>query len=379
MKVSDLHATLEIKRTMEVRREEYIDHMTFKANRRPMFAETFGPLVGVKQEWAAQGATPADLDFSAFKFREARFGGVPVNTGWVGGEERILKDTPEETLAIDAMGRHVRLIKGSASLAHPLDYPVKDMADWLGVKHHYEFSEERLPPGWQEAAREHQQAGRVVTVRIPGAFNEPRELMGEENLCVAYYDQPELVRDILRTIGQTAMRVLDRVSAAVAVDQLLVHEDLAGKSGPLAGPKQVREFFVPYYRPIWDLLQSRGARIFDVDSDGDIRAIIPDMLAGGVNVLDPMEPAANMDIVQVRAQYGDRLALRGGIDKHVLRRSRAEIAAELEYKLPPMVRSGGCVLGLDHRIPNGTPLENYRFYVAKAWEILDREFAKTRP
>jgi hypothetical protein len=34
------------------------------------------------------------------------------------------------------------------------------------------------------------------------------------------------------------------------------------------------------------------------------------------------------------------------------------------------------MLALDHRIPNGTPLENYRFYIAKAWEILDREAAK---
>jgi hypothetical protein len=38
-----------------------------------------------------------------------------------------------------------------------------------------------------------------------------------------------------------------------------------------------------------------------------------------------------------------------------------------------MVRSGGCLLGLDHRIPNGTPLENYRFYISKVWEILERE------
>jgi hypothetical protein len=33
------------------------------------------------------------------------------------------------------------------------------------------------------------------------------------------------------------------------------------------------------------------------------------------------------------------------------------------------------VLGLDHRIPNGTPLEHYRFYHAKAWEIIEREAA----
>ena len=68
-----------------------------------------------------------------------------------------------------------------------------------------------------------------------------------------------------------------------------------------------------------------------------------------------------MDIVEIRHTYGNILAFYGGIDKHVIRRSKEEILAELEYKIPPMVASGGCVLALDHRIPNGTPLENYRF------------------
>ena len=80
-----------------------------------------------------------------------------------------------------------------------------------------------------------------------------------------------------------------------------------------------------------------------------------------------------MDIVKLRETYGRQLAFTGGIDKHVIRRSKEEITAELEYKIPPMVRTGGVVLGLDHRIPNGTPLENYRFYVHTAWEIINRE------
>jgi uroporphyrinogen-III decarboxylase len=92
-----------------------------------------------------------------------------------------------------------------------------------------------------------------------------------------------------------------------------------------------------------------------------------------------MEPAANMDIVTIRRKYGTRLAFYGGIDKHVLRRSQEEITKELEYKIPPMVKTGGCVLALDHRIPNGTPLKNYRFYVAKAWEIMNREAKRSSP
>ena len=87
--------------------------------------------------------------------------------------------------------------------------------------------------------------------------------------------------------------------------------------------------------------------------------------------MHPMEPAAGMDIVRTREEYGQRVAFYGGIDKHVLRRTREEIEAELQYKIPPMVGAGGCVLGLDHRIPNGTPLENYRFYIERVWELLE--------
>jgi uroporphyrinogen-III decarboxylase len=78
-----------------------------------------------------------------------------------------------------------------------------------------------------------------------------------------------------------------------------------------------------------------------------------------------------MDIVQIRAKYGNKLALKGGIDKHVLRQSKSEILKELEYKLQPSMHVG-TGFGLDHRITNGTPIENYRFYVETAAEMLGR-------
>ena len=88
-------------------------------------------------------------------------------------------------------------------------------------------------------------------------------------------------------------------------------------------------------------------------------------------MMHPIEPAAGMDLVKLRQQYGTRLAFYGGIDKHVLRGSLAGIDAELKYKLPPLILSGGCMFGLDHRVPNGTPLANYRYYIERVWSILD--------
>jgi hypothetical protein len=347
--------------------------MTFERNERPLFTEIFGPLVGLKEEWEEQGASPGELDFSTFRYRCEERGQVPVNTGMMGGHTPYsIEETAEYVLSRDEYGRTTKLPKGAATLPLPLDYPVKDMDDWLKIKHWYAFSEARFGADWEAVARGHLEAGRVVCVSIPGGFDEPRQLMGDAAVCVAYYEQPELIHDILKTISDTAFRVLERVSSAVQVDLLSVHEDMAGKSGPLAGPKQVAEFIRPYYRRIWDMLADRGVRLFDQDSDGDMNALIPAFLEAGVNCMHPMEPAANMDIVQIRQRYGNRLAFYGGIDKHVLWRSRKEIVAELEHKIPPMVESGGCVLALDHRVPNGTPLAHYRFYVEKAWEIMER-------
>jgi hypothetical protein len=373
--IQDDHRKLEIHRAMEVRRDAYLDYMTFQTPGPPLFTEIFGPLLGLKEEWLEQGATPEELDFSVFRYRRPMAHSVSANTRWMGGpKEEILEETEDHILGTDRYGRTVKLFKQSGTIPLPLTHPVETMDDWVRVKSHYQFSESRFGRDWKDRAEEARERGLVIRVGIPGGFDEPRQLLGEALLCESYYSQPEMIHDMLDTIGEMAFRVLERVSAEVPVDLLHVHEDMAGKSGPLAGPRQVEEFIHPYYRRIWDMLQDRGARLFSQDSDGDMNSVIPAFLEAGINLMYPIEPAAGMDLVKIREQYGTRLAMTGGLDKHVVRRTREEIEAELEYKIPPMIRSGGCELGLDHRIPNGTPLENYRFYVDKAWEIIDREW-----
>jgi len=356
---------------MEILRDEYLDYMVGSGGRRPLFVELFGLLIGLEEEWRAQGASEEEITLTAFGFDRVRRHHVAVNTGLVGGwPAEAVEDTPEYRIERDRYGRLTKLCKGKATIALPLGYPVTGMDSWQRFKPMYRFGEERFADGWAEAARRARNEGALIVVAIPGGFDEPRQLMGEEGLCLACYDQPELVRDILDTIGTTARRVLERVCDEVQVDVLSVHEDMAGRSGPLFGPEQVRTFLAPYYRRAWDPLAARGARLFQQDSDGNMNAVIPAFLDAGLTCMFPMEPAAGMDIVEVRRTYGRRLACMGGIDKHVLRRSKEAIRAELEYKLQPAMRGGGVVFGLDHRIPNGTPLEHYRYYVRTARELL---------
>ena len=356
---------------MRFTREQYLDLMTFGQAERPMFVELFGLLVGLDREWANQGASQAELDLLAFDWDHVDITGCGARTGFVGGAEPVVvEDTDEYTLEKDGMGRTRKLVKGVASIPLPLDYPVTDMDSWLAIKPHFIFREDRVDLDAVDEAGRKQQKGALVVAGIPGGFDMPRQLMGEEKTCLCYYEDPALMHDMLATFRDTALKVFERVTDRLTVDQLSVHEDLAGKSGPLLGPSQIEEFVKPYFSAVWDLLSSRGTRLFNMDTDGNANPVLEAFLDCGLNAMLPFEPAAGMDMVATRQQYGTRLAIRGGIDKHVLRRGKDDIRKELEYKMQSLMREGGTIFGLDHRIPNGTPLENYRYYVDLGREIL---------
>ncbi|MBR6745130.1 MAG: hypothetical protein IKM00_07955 [Clostridia bacterium] len=349
---------------------EYVDLMTYNHPKRPMFSELFGPIVGLPDEWRAQGATEDMIAMRGFAFDYVPY----YNLGNLDSVHRpkdvVLENTPTRYVGIDHYGRRVRMDKRTSTIPLPESYPVETMDDWLKIKHMFEYDPCRISDDEIEKAKRLQDEGVVIRSEILGGFDILRELMGEENCCIAFYEDPELIEDILRTISETNVRVLSQISKKLTIDQLSVHEDMAGKTGPMIGPNLVSEFIVPYYLQSWELVKDAGTKLFCQDSDGNMNPVIDAFIEGGVNIFYPCEPAGNMDIVALRKKYGHKIAFRGGIDKHVIRRTKEEIDRELAYKMQPCMTEGGIVFSLDHRIPNGTPLENYIYYVRRARELL---------
>lgn len=361
--------TLEI---MRFTRQQYIELMSFGKFERPMFSELFGPLIGLPEEWKAQGASQDEIDMVAFDWDYVPYVDCGAVLGAFGTPPtEVLEEDDEYRIERDYLGRRTRLCKQTATIPLPMEYPVSQPEDWQRLKPYFLFTEARIDQQAVDKALGLQAQGWLVRAEMPGAWDILRELMGEERACLAMFDWPDLIKDILGTIEETCVRCLERITDQLVIDQLFAHEDMAGKAGPMVGPGHVLEYFKPYYRACWDLVCSRGTTLFNQDSDGDMRPLIEAFLECGVNVMHPCEPNAGMDIVEMRRQYGNRVAMLGGIDKFVLYKSKEDIRAELEYKMQPMMQqSGGLVFGNDHRIPNGVPLENYRYYVSLGREIL---------
>ena len=356
---------------MHWHREDYLSHLCFERSPREMVVELFGPLLGTEDRWRQQGATPNEIDLTAFAWDRVRISCIPYDKGpWSGLQEEVLRDNEMEKVVRDIFGRISILPKKTATLSLPQDFPIKEPEDWDRIRHWFRADSARMDEGRLAECATDRDEGAVISAAIWGAYDILRQLMGDELACISVLEEPDLVQDILRVIGDMQAQCLEKSLNCTRIDVLFVHEDFAGKSGPLVGPNVIRELFNPYYSRMWEIATRGGARIFDIDSDGFVDPVVDALLDGGINCMHPVEPAAGTDMVRLRKRYGKRLILRGGIDKFALTRGKAAIDAELDYRLDPCLRGGGTMFGLDHRIPREVPIDAYRYYVKRLREHL---------
>ena len=96
---------------MKWSREQYLDLMEFREAPRSMFVELFGLLVGLEEEWRAQGATEDEIGMTAFDWDYVPVAGCGGNTAMHGApEEVVLEETARHVLNRDGLGRTMKLI-----------------------------------------------------------------------------------------------------------------------------------------------------------------------------------------------------------------------------------------------------------------------------
>ena len=136
-------------------------------------------------------------------------------------------------------------------------------------------------------------------------------------------------------------------------------------------------FWLLFSPKVWRaLIKPRLARLFApfveaglpviLHSDGQIAAILPDLLEIGMTVLNPFQPEV-IDHAWLRATFGDRLACYGGISTQTVLpqgspQDVARAVAESRAVLAP--DDTGLVIGPSHRLMTDVPLENVEALLA---------------
>lgn len=125
------------------------------------------------------------------------------------------------------------------------------------------------------------------------------------------------------------------------------------QTGLIISPKLYRQFIKPCHQRIYNFIHSRTkAKIF-MHSCGAIYEIIPDLIEVGVDILNPIQRANNMDIVKIKREFGKDLCFwGGGIDvQQILPNANfIEIEKEVQRTIEVMAPGGGYIFALTHNI-----------------------------
>ncbi|MBN1399685.1 MAG: hypothetical protein JXA74_02545 [Anaerolineae bacterium] len=284
----------------------------------------------------------------------------------------VLEEDETNVTRREPDGTVVQVRKDSASLPHVLAWPVTDRASWEQLKaERLPISiEGRLPPDWEAHVADYRARDWPLVIGGPflGVFSSLRTLFGFERMMLTFFDDPQLIHDVLGHLTEMWLAIFEEVLAQTDVDFAYIWEDMSFKGGSMVSPRIFREFLMPAYQRITGFFNAHGLDIITLDTDGNVWGLIPLFLEAGVTGLYPFEVRAGMDVAAVRQAY-PRLQMLGGIDKTALERGPKAVDAELA-RIAPVIRSGGYVPGIDHYVHPGATWETFRYYRERLAELL---------
>ncbi len=326
-----------------------------------------------RRRWLDEGM-PRDQHYDTY-WGFDRQATVPLNFSlWPPFEEKVVEQTAHWQVVEDELGARKRVWSDrQVGMPQWLSYPVRDRDTWEQFKQRLDpHAPVRYPEYWEDYKRSVRDRDYPLQLSIGSYYGWIRNWVGMEHLALWYYDCPDLVHEMTEYVTDFVLTIIDRALSEIPeIDYAHVWEDMAMKTGSLISPKLFREFMMEPLKRVTKVVNEAGIDIISVDSDGNVDELNALWLEANVNLVFPLEAAANCDALAYRKQHGKQLLLLGGIDKRALRDgcSKQDIENEVCSTVEPLVAEGGYSPMVDHAVPPDVPFENFRYYMDLINEI----------
>ena len=189
-------------------------------------------------------------------------------------------------------------------------------------------------------------------------FERAWSLRGFDALLMDMLERPEWVEELLDRITQIQATLAKRfVAAGVAGGYL--GDDYGAQRAMLFSPRLWRRLIKPRLAKLFAVFVDANLPVI-LHSDGDIRAILPDLVEIGMTTLNPVQPEV-LDHAWLHKEYGAKLSFYGGISTQgVLPNGTVEEvrAAAIACARTLAPDGTGLVLGASHRMQSDIPARN---------------------
>jgi uroporphyrinogen decarboxylase len=280
---------------------------------------------------------------------------------------QVLEETDEYVIATSAFGVTTRQWKHAASTPEFLDFTIIDPGTWRKAKERMLPSDDRI--NWTALRRDYK-AWRARGDWIQGllwfGFDVTHSwTVGTERVLFALIEQPDWLMDVFGHMLEVNLALLDRIwEAGFNFDSVFWYDDMGYKHNQFFSLRMYRQVLKPFHQRAIDWAHARGIKAH-LHSCGDVNPFVPELVAMGLDALNPLEVKAGMDPLRLKREYGRDLVLHGGVNA-VLWDQPEAIQAEMQRVIPILKQDGGYIFSSDHSVPSTVSLEDFRRIVELA-------------
>ena len=200
---------------------------------------------------------------------------------------------------------------------------------------------------------------KAIILHHRAAFMWSAYLCGLDNLLLWFIAEPELAHGLMDKVLEANIGMVRRAIRA-GVDIIMLGDDYAHNFAPMMSPAHFREFIFPRLKRMVDVVHEEGALCIK-HTDGHLWPILEMIVDAGPDAVNPLEPVAGMDVGEVKAAYGKRVALVGNIDCGELlsHGTKEEVEEAVRACIAAGAPGGGFMLSSSNSIHSSVSPENY--------------------
>jgi len=316
-----------------------------------------GPWGTTVERWRKEGLPQ---DKSPGEYFGYEFGGVGFD-----GSMRMTGETIEETerykIYTTADGAIRKSFKDHESTPELVGFTITTREKWNEHKERLAWDRSRVD--WEngpKSCREQRERGLFVTISGVIGYDRVQAILGSPNLLMAMVDDPEWVKEMFDTVADLFVAGLEEmIAGGFEFDGAFLYDDMGYRNATLFSPAAFRELSMPGHRRCYEAAHAHGLPTL-LHSCGNVKAHIPALIEAGLDCLQPLEVKAGMDLIELKKNYGEKLAFMGGIDVRAMANpDPSVIEKEISTKIPVAKKGGGYIYHSDHSVPDNVSFQQY--------------------
>ncbi len=328
-----------------------------------------------RRTWAEQGHVGEDESLADHFGLDMRMGGWPNLVADLDAGSEIIEETEETKLVRNGNGAVLRWWKHRSGTPEHVDFLVCDHESWdrhVRAKLVDRSTLRRRIPFESYRNARASAAERELFFCWSGlnVFELMHPVCGHENMLIGMALEPDWVKDMCAVFADLIIDCQKTLFEQEGLpDGVWFYEDMGFKAKPFMSPAMYKDIVWPAHKKTFEFAKNLGLPII-LHSCGYVEPLVPGLIEAGMDCLQAMEVKAGMDLLKLKAEYGDRISFMGGLDVRSLETNDLDkVEAELMKKIPAAMEGSGYVLHTDHSVSSRVNYETYKFFVRRGLEI----------